>query len=59
MRIVGKYSFNYGSEYISQHYANLFNEILSIIQSVDAMEFKTKVSKEQTMVGKYCFRQPD
>jgi hypothetical protein len=49
MRIAGVYSFNSGKEAITrQHHAEL-DEVLQVIEAVDAEQCKTKVSKEKTM----------
>lgn len=55
MRIVGKFSFNGGEDYINQHYKNLLKEVESVIKKVDANSCKTKLSKEKTMHGKVLY----
>jgi hypothetical protein len=56
MIIGGMYSFNNGSEVVSQRYPHLLAEIKEIIASVDAELHRTKESKEKTMVGKMLYR---
>ena len=55
MKIVGKYSFNGGDEAVIDKYPKLLKEIGGIIESVNALEYKTKNSKEKTMHGKTLF----
>ena len=55
MKIVGKYSFNGGREVVQRDYPELLTEIANIINSVNALEYKTKKSKEKTMPGKILF----
>lgn len=58
MKIVEKYSHLNGEEYLIVHHGDIYKEIIDIIQSVDADNFKTKVSKEKTMKGKLLYN-PD
>jgi len=55
MKISKKYSHLNGEEYLIVHKNNLYQEIKQIISSIDAYRFKTKISKEKTMVGKHLF----
>lgn len=55
MRIVGTYSFNGGQEEVEKRYSDLFIEVESAIQAVDAAEHKVKTSKEKTMPGRLLF----
>jgi len=55
MRIAGKYSFNDGENIIQKKYFELFKEVCSVIESVDANLSKTKESEEITMVGELLF----
>lgn len=55
MRIVEHYSHLNGLEYLIVHKPSLWNEIQQVISSVDATQFKTKVSKEKTMAGKMLY----
>jgi hypothetical protein len=47
MKIAQKYSHLNGEEYLIVHHKNLYDEIIEVISSVDADEFKTKISKEK------------
>jgi len=51
MKITQKYSHLNGEEYLIVHHKNLYEEIIAIIESVDAEQFKTKVSKEKNKKG--------
>lgn len=51
MKIAEIYSHLNGYEFIKVHKPKLWTEIERVIASVDAAKFKTKVSKEKTMVG--------
>lgn len=55
MRIVEQYSHLNGLEYLMVHKPLLWNEIQKVIASVDATQFKTKVSKEKTMTGRMLY----
>ncbi|MHB8600418.1 MAG: hypothetical protein ACYDER_26870 [Ktedonobacteraceae bacterium] len=58
MRIAGVYSFNSGKEAITgQHRAEL-DEVLQVIEAVDAEQCKTKVSKEKTMRDRILYSPP-
>ena len=52
MKIDQKYSHLNGEEYLIVHHKNLYKKIKEIITSVNAEDFKTKISKEKRMVGK-------
>lgn len=52
MRIAGVYSFNSGKEAITHRHRAELDEVLQVIEAVDAEQCKTKVSKEKTMRGK-------
>ena len=56
MIVGGIYSFNKGQEVIEANYAEELAEIIAVIQSVNAVTYKTKVSEEKTMPGKLLFR---
>jgi len=58
MRIAGVYSFNNGKEAIKQLHQPQLEEILEVIESVDAESCKTKVSKEKTMRDKVLYSPP-
>lgn len=51
MRIVQHYSHLNGLEYLMVHHPALWAEIKSIINGIDASKFRTKISKEKTMMG--------
>jgi len=51
MKIVEKYSHLNGLEFLLVHKPNLWREIQSVINAVDAGKCKTKISKEKTMKG--------
>ncbi|MCB9007927.1 MAG: restriction endonuclease [Ardenticatenaceae bacterium] len=56
MIVGGIYSFNQGKEVVEAKYAKELAEIIEVIQSVDAVTYKTKISEEKTMPGKLLFR---
>lgn len=55
MRIVGKYSFNGGKEVMEANYGAELDEIVKALAPVDADRYRTKESKEKTMVGKMLY----
>lgn len=55
MRIVETYSHLNGLEYLMVHKPGLWQEIQDVIAGVNATLFKTKVSKEKTMMGKLLY----
>jgi hypothetical protein len=55
MKVVAEYNFNNGKEFINENYNDELWEIYQVINSVDAINYKTKVSEEKTMVGKLLF----
>tara|TARA_B100002052_G_scaffold174124_1_gene158438 strand:- start:1882 stop:2496 length:615 start_codon:yes stop_codon:yes gene_type:complete len=55
MKLVEKYSHLNGYEWIQYHYPDHWDEIVDIINSVDAKNAKQKVSKEKTMRGKILY----
>lgn len=55
MKIAQKYSHLNGEEYLIVHHKTLYDEIISIIRSIDAAKLMTKESKEKTMEGKLLF----
>ncbi len=54
MIIAAEYSFN-GGDAIQKKCSHLLQEIEDVITSVNASEFKTKESKEKTMMGKMLY----
>jgi Restriction endonuclease BglII len=55
MRIAGMYPFNSGKETITKHHRSQLEEVLQVIESVDAEACKSKVSKEKTMRNKVLY----
>lgn len=55
MKIVEKYSHLNGWEYLLVHKKQLWEEIEAVISSIDAEQYRTKVSKEKRMMGKYLY----
>lgn len=55
MRIAGTYSFNHGTEAVSEHYPELLAEVKRAIIQVDSSVLKTKESVEKTMMGQMLF----
>ena len=49
MRIAGMYSFNQGKEAITERHRQQLEEVLQVIEAVDAERCKIKISKEKTM----------
>lgn len=59
MRIAGTYSFNKGTEAVSELYPALLAEVKEAIKAVDSTQYKTKVSTEKTMMGRMLFSPTD
>jgi hypothetical protein len=59
MKIVAQYDFNGGQQKVATQYAKELAEITQAINNINASQFKTKVSKEKTMVGKMLFSPVD
>ena len=55
MRIVERYSHSNGEEFLLVHRPHLWQEVLEVIESVDAEACKDKVSKEQRLRGKMLY----
>jgi len=55
MKIAQKYSHLNGEEYLIVHYNNLYKEIKDVIASINAEEFRTKISKEIRKQGNALF----
>ena len=55
MRIVQKHSHLNGEEYLIVHHKDVYDEIVEVVESVDADRFRTKVSREKTMKGRLLF----
>ena len=59
MRISQKYSHLNGEEYLIVHHKELYKEIKKVIASINADDFKTKVSKEKTKKGNKLYSPVD
>ena len=59
MKIVAQYDFNGGKNKVLTQYANELAQITQAIANINAAQFKTKVSKEKTMMGKMLFSPVD
>ncbi len=55
MRIVETYSHLNGLEYLLVHKPHLWQEIKDVVACIDAQKYKTKISKEKTMMGKELY----
>lgn len=55
MKAVAKYSFNNGENFIVSNFKREYDEVLKIIDALDASKCKTKVSKEKTMPGRILY----
>lgn len=51
MKIAQKYSHLNGEEYLIVHYNNLYDEIKEVVESINAEDFRTKISKEKRKKG--------
>ncbi len=51
MKIAQKYSHLNGEEYLLVHHNKLYKEIVDVIESIDAEQLRTKISKEQKKIG--------
>ena len=59
MRIGAKYSHLNGEEYLLVHNPELWKEVQSVIEGVDAGSCKTKVSKERRCSGRMLYSPAD
>lgn len=55
MKVVANYNFNYGREKINDQYSNELSELIRAINNIDASLYKTKESKEKTMMGRILY----
>jgi len=55
MKIAATYSHLNGYEWLRFRKQHLWDEIESVVESIDASKLKTKVSKEKTMKGKMLY----
>ncbi len=58
MRIAGIYSFKGGKEAISKQHRPELEEVLQVIEAVDAEQCKTKISYEKTMRNRVLYSPP-
>lgn len=58
MRVVGTYSHLNGKEYMQVHHPDLLDEIMKVIESVDAERCRTKKSKEARKQGRMLLSPP-
>lgn len=59
MKIAQKYSHLNGEEYLIVHHNELYKEIKKVIASINADDFRTKVSKEKTKIGNKLYSPVD
>lgn len=59
MQIVKTFSHMNGEEYLIVHHPELYSEIKSVINAIDAEACKTKVSKEKKMPGQILYSPAD
>lgn len=55
MKIAQKYSHLNGEEYLLVHHNELYDDIKAVIESIDAKNFKTKISEEKGKKDKILF----
>jgi hypothetical protein len=55
MKIGQYYSHLNGWEFLKVHHSRLWNEIQEVITSINAEKYRTKVSKEKTMMGELLY----
>ena len=59
MKVVGEYSFASGLEVVKSRYEQQLHEIYKCIENIDLEKFKTKESKEKTMLGRMLYSPTD
>lgn len=59
MKIAQTYSHLNGEEYLIVHHNKLYQEIKDVIKSINANDFRTKISKEKRKVGHKLFSPVD
>ncbi|MEQ9229422.1 MAG: BglII/BstYI family type II restriction endonuclease, partial [Cyclobacteriaceae bacterium] len=59
MKIGAQYSHLNGFEWIQYHQKDMWDEMVGIIENINAEDFRTKISKEKTMRGKKLFSPTD
>jgi hypothetical protein len=52
MVIAQKYSHLNGEEFLLVHHKKLYQELIHIVESIDAEAHRTKISREKTMRGR-------
>ena len=55
MRIIETYSHLNGLEFLMVHKPGLWTEIKDVVEGIDTARFRSKVSKEKTMMGKLLY----
>lgn len=55
MKITQTFSHLNGEEYLIVHHKSLYNEIKSVIDSIDGSQLMNKISAEKTMMGKSLY----
>ncbi len=55
MKVVGKFSLKNAESVLKENYLDEYNEILEVIESIDAETCKNKVSREKTKAGKILY----
>ncbi len=55
MRVVEEFDHKGGKEFISEKFPRELEEIYEVISRVDLSKYRTKVSKEKTMLGKLLY----
>jgi hypothetical protein len=55
VKVVGIYSFKKGKKVIGKRFPALFEEVIAVIEAVDASAHKVKVSREKTMPGRMLY----
>jgi hypothetical protein len=59
MKIGAMYSHLNGFEWIQYHQKGMWEEMTTIIENINAEDYRNKISKEKTMKGKMLFSPPD
>ena len=55
MKVIDEYSHKNGKEWILQKFPEELQEVYSIIETINLNDFRTKESKEKTMLGKMLY----
>lgn len=59
MKIGATYSHLNGFEWIQYHHKDMWDEIVDVIRSIDLSKYKTKISKEKSMLGELLYSPTD